>query len=66
MAHSSHGSRRMAAWATAQRPRAMPRVVRLGRAANDNTRQPNLRVRLVVAGSVLVLAALALLSGWPV
>jgi hypothetical protein len=44
----------------------MPRVVRLGRAANDNTRQPNLRVRLVVAGSVLVLAALALLSGWPV
>ena len=63
MLRSSRGSNRIAAWATAQRPRPMPRVVRLGRAANDNMRQPNLRVRLVVAGLVLALAALALLDG---
>jgi hypothetical protein len=42
----------------------MPRVVRLGRAANDNARQPNLRARLVVVlGFVIALAALALLDG---
>ena len=63
MLGSSHGSRRTASWATAQKPRTTPRVVRLGRAANDNIRQPNLRARLVVAGLVLALAALALLDG---
>jgi len=57
---SSHGSRRTASWATAQKPRTTPRVVRLGRAANDNARQPNLRARLVVAGLV---AALVLVYG---
>jgi hypothetical protein len=41
----------------------MPRVVRLGRAANDNARQPNLRARLVVAGLAIALIALALLDG---
>ncbi len=41
----------------------MPRVVRLGRAANDNARQPNLRARLVVVGLAITLAALALLDG---
>jgi len=60
---SSHGSRRTASWATAQKPRTTPRVVRLGRAANDNARQPNLRARLVVAGLVIALVALALLDG---
>ena len=63
MLGSSHGSRRTASWATAQKPRTTPRVVRLGRAANDNMRQPNLRARLVVAGLVLALVALALLDG---
>ena len=63
MLGSSHGSRRTASWATAQKPRTTPRVVRLGRAANDNIRQPNLRARLVVAGLVLALVALALLDG---
>jgi len=38
-------------------------VVRLGRAANDNARQPNLRVWLVAAGLLLALAALAVLDG---
>jgi len=38
-----------------------PRVVRLGRAANDNTRQRNLRARLVVIG--IAAAAIALAAG---
>ena len=63
MLGSSHGSRRTASWATAQKPRTTPRVVRLGRAANDNARQPNLRARLVVAGLVIALVALTLLDG---
>jgi len=60
---SSHGSRRTASWATAQKPRTTPRVVRLGRAANDNMRQPNLRARLVLAGLAIALVALAVLYG---
>ena len=60
---TTHGSRRTAAWATAQKPRSMPRVVRLGRAANDNMRRPNLRVRLVAVGLLLALAAFAVLDG---
>ena len=63
MLGSSHGSRRTASWATAQKPRTTPRVVRLGRAANDNARRPNLRARLVVAGLALALVVLALLDG---
>ena len=63
MLGSSHGSRRTASWATAQKPRTTPRVVRLGRAANDNARQPNLRARLVMAGLAITLVALALLDG---
>ena len=63
MLGSSHGSRRTASWATAQKPRTTPRVVRLGRAANDNARQPNLRARLVMAGLAIALVALALLEG---
>ncbi len=42
----------------------MPRVVRLGRAANDNARQPGFRARLVVTGLAIALVALALLDGW--
>ena len=63
MLGSSHGSRRTASWATAQKPRTTPRVVRLGRAANDNVRRPNLRARLVMAGLAIALVALALLDG---
>jgi hypothetical protein len=37
----------------------MPRVVRLGRPANDNFRQPGVLVRLIV---VALAAALALLA----
>jgi hypothetical protein len=44
---SSFGSRRTTAWAVDQAPRAMPRVVRLGRAANDNVRRTSLHVRMI-------------------
>ncbi len=63
MMRNTHGSRRTASWVTAQKPRTTPRVVRLGRAANDNARQPTLRAWLVAAGLVIALAALALLDG---
>ena len=37
----------------------MPRVVRLGRAANDNARVPSDRARVLVICSLLALAAFA-------
>ncbi len=56
---SSRGSRRTTTWAVDQKPRSMPRVVRLGRAANDNARQTGLNTRLlaVVAVTALVMFA---------
>jgi len=59
MARSSHEQRPTTAWAVAQKPRPMPRVVRLGRPANDNSRRPRLWLRMSVVG---VAAALALLA----
>jgi hypothetical protein len=41
----------------------MPRVVRLGRPANDNLREPNLGLRLAVIVLVTAFALLAL-HGW--
>jgi hypothetical protein len=41
----------------------MPRVVRVGRAANDNARQPNLRARLAIAGLAIAVVVLALADG---
>jgi len=38
----------------------MPRVVRLGRPANDNLRQPSMSVRLIVVALATALAMLAL------
>ncbi len=60
MARSSHGSRRATTWAVTQRPAPRPRVVRLGRAANDNARRPSLAARLlvVVIATALVLVAM--------
>ena len=63
MARSSHDSPRTLPWAVSQRARPMPRVVRLGRAANDNARLQAWRPRLILIGlaaAVLVLAA----GGW--
>ncbi len=57
MSRSPHGSPRTAAWATPQKPRTTPRVVRVGRAANDNTRPPSLRAWLTAASLALAVAA---------
>ena len=37
----------------------MPRVVRLGRAANDNARRPAWRARLLVIGAAAAVLAMA-------
>ena len=59
MARSSYGSRRTLPWAVAQKARPLPRVVRLGRAANDNARRPNVPVRAL---AVCLMAALAMVA----
>jgi hypothetical protein len=38
MARSSHGPRQATTWAAEHNPRPLPRIVRLGRPANDNDR----------------------------
>ncbi len=63
MARSSHGSRRATTWAVAQKPKPMPRVVRLGRAANDNVRQTNLPPRLLLGARATALA-MVMLYDW--
>jgi hypothetical protein len=57
---SSFGSRRITAWANDQKPRSIPRVVRLGRAANDNARQPNVNLRLLLAAIATAIAVVAM------
>ena len=56
----SRGSRRTTTWAVDQKPRSRPRVVRLGRAANDNIRPPRITARLftLVLGATLAMLAL--------
>ena len=39
MARSSRGPRQATTWAAEQNPRPLPRIVRLGRPANDNVRR---------------------------
>ena len=55
----SSGSRRTTTWAVDQKPRSMRRVVRLGRAANDNFRLPRSAARLftLVLGTTLAMLA---------
>jgi hypothetical protein len=60
---SSYGSRRTTTWAVDQKPRSLPRVVRLGRPANDNLRQPSLGVRIIIVALATALVMLAL-HGW--
>ena len=59
MARSSHDFPRTLPWAVTQRARPMPRVVRLGRAANDNARLPAWRACLIVIGAAAAVLALA-------
>ena len=58
----SSGSRRTTTWAFDQKPRSMPRVVRLGRAANDNIRLPRIHTRLFMVVVTTAAAMLALYS----
>jgi hypothetical protein len=59
---SSHGSRRTTTWAVERKPRPMPRVVRLGRPANDNFRQTSMIARLLVVALATALTMLMLLD----
>ena len=65
MARSSQGPRRATTWAAEQSPRPLPRIVRLGRPANDNDRPYGRLTRLAAAGAA-ALAALAALLHWHV
>ena len=62
MARSSRGPHRAKTWATEQNPRPAPRIVRLGRPANDNTRHfgPTARKLVVLLASAVVVLAVAL------
>jgi len=62
VAHSSHGSHRATTWAVERKPRPMPRVVRLGRPANDNSRHTGLATRLIAVAVATALAMLMLLD----
>jgi hypothetical protein len=59
MARSSHGQRSVTTWAVAQKPRPTPRVVRLGRPANDNFRRPRALLNMFIVGLAAALAVLA-------
>ena len=63
MARLSRGPRQATTWAAEQSPRPLPRIVRLGRPANDNVRQFGLATR-VAAGTVAAVAALLALLHW--
>ena len=60
MARSSYGSRRAKTWATEQNPRPIPRIVRLGRPANDNFRRlgPTAHRLVVIFSAVVAVLAL--------
>ncbi len=60
MARSTRGSHARTTWAVAQATLPRPRVVRLGRAANDNFRRPSLQVRLLVVTLATMLVMMAL------
>jgi hypothetical protein len=64
MARSSYGPNRAAIWAVAQKPRPKPRVVRLGRPANDNHRRHGVLIRLFVCGLATTLLGAVLLGTW--
>ncbi|MBV8412672.1 MAG: hypothetical protein JOY64_33960 [Alphaproteobacteria bacterium] len=59
MARSSRGHRSDSNWTVAHRPKPLPRIVRLGRPANDNHRRP---WRLMHVAFLAVASALALIA----
>jgi hypothetical protein len=62
MARSSFGPRRATTWATEQHPRPVPRIVRLGRPANDNDRGFGPLVKALAAFVVAAIAVVAALN----
>ena len=60
MARSSRGPRQATTWAAEQNPRPLPRIVRLGRPANDNARQFGPLTRMLAAIFAATVAVLAL------
>lgn len=60
MAKSSYGPRRATTWAATENQRPMPRIVRLGRPANDNYRRPSVVKRALMMGFVGILLVLVL------
>jgi len=63
MARSSYGPNQATTWAVTQKPRPMPRVVRLGRPANDNHHRYSTLRRLLAFGLVSGVLGLVFL-GW--
>ena len=64
MARTSNGPNRAATWAVAQKPRPRSRVVRLGRAANDNYHRHGTLARVLKLG--VAAALLTLLAWWTI
>ena len=65
MARSSRGPRQATTWAAEQNSRPLPRIVRLGRPANDNVRQLGPLTLALYATFAAVVAVLAMVH-WQV
>jgi hypothetical protein len=65
MARSSRGPRQATTWAAEQNPRPLPRIVRLGRPANDNVRRLG-RLTLALYASSAVAVVLFALVHWQI
>ncbi len=65
MARSSRGPRQAMTWAAEHNPRPLPRIVRLGRPANDNERRFGATMRVVAAVFAVTVFVMALVH-WQV
>ena len=65
MARSSRGPRQATTWAAEQNPRPLPRIVRLGRPANDNVRQVR-PLAVALSGAFATVVVLLALVHWQV
>ena len=64
MARSSQGPRRVTTWTAEQNQGAMPRIVRLGRPANDNVRSIDLTTRMIIAVGTVAAATVFVVIDW--
>jgi hypothetical protein len=65
MARSSRGPRQATTWGAEKNPRPLPRIVRLGRPANDNFRQLG-PLTLALYGTFAVAGFLFALVHWQI